>query len=231
MTSPRPIIELTERQGLLSEMRRRSAETAQPAPGTREGPWVTLSRQLGSGGDVVAPRVGAALGWPVYDREIVAAIAAGTHRGEGALERFDEKGVRAIGEYFVPLILPDDPGQARYLAELARVAHQLGRQGRAVLVGRGVNFLLDPRFGLRVRCIAPVADRIAVIARIEGLTDDEARRRVEASDAAQRDYIRQGFQRDIEDPSAYDLVLQPLSLGLPAAVDAILAAARAKLGL
>lgn len=229
MTSTRPIIELTERQGLLSELRRSAA--AAPAAVAREGPWITLSRQLGSGGDAVAPRLGAALGWPVYDREIVAAIAAGTHRTEGIVERYDEKGVRDLAEYLAPLILPDDPGQARYLAELARVAHQLGRQGRAILVGRGVNYLLDPRYGLRVRCIAPFEDRAAMIARVEGLSLDEARRRVEKSDAAQREFLRQGFQHDIEDPAGYDIVLQPLSLGLPAAVDAILAAARAKLGL
>jgi hypothetical protein len=229
MTSTRPIVELTERQGLLSEMRRRSA--AVPAPAAREGPWIAVSRQLASGGDDLAPRLGAALGWAVYDREILAAIAAGTHRAERALERFDEKGVRHIGEYFAPLILPEDPGQARYLAELARVARELGRAGRAVLVGRGVNFLLDPRGGLRVRCVAPAADRAAALALAEGLSAPDAVRRIALSDAAQREFVRQAFQRDIDDPAGYDLVLQPLSLGPEATAGAILAAARAKLGL
>lgn len=231
MTSPRPLIELTERQGLLTEMKRRSKGAPEPVAATREGPWIAVSRQLGSGGDAVPARLGSALGWNVYDREILAAIAAGTHRAEGVLERFDEKGVREIGEYIAPLILPEDPGQARYLAELVRVAHQLGRSGRAVLVGRGVNFLLDARFGLRVRCIGPAEERAAALQRAESLTRRDALRRIEQSDEAQRIFVKQAFQRDIEDPAGYDLVLQPLALGLPATVDAILAAARGKLGL
>jgi len=41
--------------------------------------------------------------------------------------------------------------------------------------------------------------------------------------------VWQAFQREIEDPAGYDLVVHPRALGLPAAVAAILAAARAKL--
>lgn len=231
MTSTRPLIPLTERQGLLTEMKRRSAGAPDPVPGLREGPWIAVSRQLGSGGDAVPARLGSALAWQVYDREILTAIAAGTHRAEGVFERFDEKGVRHIGEYIAPLILPEDPGQSRYLVELARVARQLGRAGRAVLVGRGVNFLLEPRYGLRVRCIGPVDQRAAALERAEGLAPEDAKRRIEQSDAAQRIFVKQAFNRDIDDPAGYDLVLQPLSLGLPGTVDAILAAARAKLGL
>ncbi len=51
------------------------------------------------------------------------------------------------------------------------------------------------------------------------------------SDAAQRDFVRQAYQREIDDTAAYDLVLSPLALGLPAAAAAVLAAARAKLEL
>ena len=230
MTSTRPNVELAERQGLFTEMRRRSADAPSPHPAA-EGPWITLSRALGSLGAEVAARLGEALGWKVYDREILAAVAAETHRGEDVLARFDEKGVRAIGEYLAPLILPADPGQARYLADLSHVVRQLGREGRAVLVGRGANYILEPRYGLRVRCAAPAGDRADVVARLEGIPLEEARRRIRTSDAAQRGFVRQAFQRDVDDPAGYDLVLQPLTLGLPAAVDAVLAAARAKLGL
>lgn len=136
-----------------------------------------------------------------------------------------------MGEYIAPLILHDDPGQARVLAGLRHVILRIGREGRAVLVGRGANFLLRPAGGLRVRTVGPAAERAETLARVEGIAIDEARRRVAESDAAQRAFVRQAFQRDIEDPAGYDLVLSPLALGLPAAAAAVLAAARAKLGL
>jgi hypothetical protein len=229
MTSTHPGVELADRQGRFLEMRRRMAGDAAAMPAQTEGPWIALSRELGSGGGELAIQVGAALGWHVYDREILQAVAADMRREERTLERFDEKAVTEIGEYIGPLLDPFDPGQEGYLVDMARVVKRLGRAGRAVLLGRGANFILDPACGLRVRAVAPAADRAEALAHDLGLTPGEARRRVGASDAAQREFVRQAFQREIEDPAGYDLVVHPRALGLPAAVAAILAAARAKL--
>ena len=223
MTSTLPGVELADRQGRFTEMRRRATEGPPAGPAQAEGPWIALSRELGAGGGELAIQLGAALGWRIYDREILQAVAAEERRDEWTLERFDEKGVRAFGEYIAPLIIPADPGQSRYLVDLTRVVRRLGREGRAVLVGRGANFILDPTRGLRVRAKALAHDL--------GLAPDKARRRIAASDAAQRDFVWQAFQREIEDPAGYDLVVHPRALGLPAAVAAILAAARAKLDL
>ncbi len=230
MTSPLPGVELADRQGRFREVRRLSEqETSRRA--VAEGPWIAISRELGSGGGDLARLLGEALGWHVYDRELLSAVAAETHNDALALERFDEKGVREMGEYIAPLILHDDPGQARVLIGLRHVIHRIGREGKAVFVGRGANFVLHPAGGLRVRAVGAPAQRAEAIARAEGIAIHEARRRVTQSDAAQREFVRQAFQREIEDAAAYDLVLNPLALGLPAAKAAVLAAARVKLGL
>jgi cytidylate kinase len=231
MTSTLPGMELADRQGRFKEMRRRATEDASAGPAQIEGPWIALSRELGSGGGEVAALLGASLGWRIYDREILQAVAAESRRDERSLERFDEKGVRTFGEYLAPLILPADPGQSRYLVDLAHVVRRLGREGRAVLVGRGANFILDPAYGLRVRAVAPTADRAEALAHALHLTLDEAHHRIAASDRAQREFVWQAFQREIGDPTGYDLVVQPRTLGLTAAVEAILAAARVKFDL
>jgi Cytidylate kinase-like family len=229
MTSTLPGVELADRQGRFTEMRRRAGKDPSVGPAQAEGPWIALSRELGAGGGELAIQVGAALGWHVYDREILQAVAADMRREERTLERFDEKAVPEIGAYIGPLLDPFDPGQEGYLVDMTRVVRRLGREGRAVLLGRGANFILDPASGLRVRAVAPAADRAEALAHDLGLTPGEARRRIAASDAAQRKFVRQAFQREIEDPAGYDLVVHPRALGLPAAVAAILAAARAKL--
>ncbi len=230
MTSPNPGVGLADRQGLLREVRRLS-ESKLTRRSVAEGPWIALSRELGSGGCELARLVGGALGWRVFDRELLSAVAEETHHDPIALERFDEKGVRDFGEYLAPFILPDDPGQALVLVGLRHVIQRIGSEGKAVLVGRGANFVLHPSGGLRVRAVGTPAERAEILARAEGITVHEARRRVTASDAAQRAFVRQAYQREIEDPAGYDLVLSPLALGLPAAAAAVLAAARAKLGL
>jgi hypothetical protein len=230
MTSPNPSVGLADRQGLFREVRRLS-DSASRRTAVSEGPWITLSRELGSGGDLLAGLAGDSLGWRVYDREILSAVAAETRCDTLLVERFDEKGVREVGEYLAPLILPDDPGQARALIGLRNVIGRIGREGKAILVGRGANFVLHPSGGLRVRAVGPPAERAEALARAEGIAVHEARRRVAESDAAQRVFVQQAFQRDIDDPAGYDLVVSPLALGLPASVAAVLAAARAKLGL
>jgi cytidylate kinase len=230
MTSRHPAVELADRQGRFREMRRLS-EFESSGPDRAEGPWITLSREMGSGGADLALLVAEALGWHVYDREILTAVAKETHRGESLVGRFDEKGVLEVGEYLAPLILPDDPGQARVLIGMTHVVQRIGREGRAILVGRGANFILRPEGGLRVRAAAPASDRAAALARAEGLSLGEAARQVAETDAAQRAFIRQAFQREIDDLAGYDLVVNPLALGLPAAAAAVVAAARAKLGL
>lgn len=229
MTSTLPGVGLADRQGRFSEMRGRAKEDSSARRAQTEGPWIALSRELGSGGDELAVLLGAALGWHVYDREILQAVAAETRRDSSTFERFDEKGVGTFVEYLAPFIAPADPGQSRYLLDLTHVVQRLGCEGRAVLVGRGANFILAPAHGLRVRAVAPAADRAEALAHDLGLKLDEARRRIAASDTAQREFARQVFQREIEDPAGYDLIVHPRALGLPASVAAILAAARAKL--
>jgi cytidylate kinase len=229
MTSIRKVEEMAARQGLFTEVRRRSRGAESPETLKREGPWIAISRQLGSGGSELAGRVAEALGWKSYDREILTAIAERTQSDEYLLSRLDEQGVAEFHEYLAPLIVPEDPGQAKYLAEMARIIVQIARLGRVVLVGRGAHWILTPDCGLRVRSVGSRDARAAIVAGAEGIPLDEARKKVEENDLSQRKFIRKAFNREIDDPAGYDLILNPLDLGLPAAVETVLAAARAKL--
>jgi cytidylate kinase len=224
------IEELAYRQGLGAEVRRRLRGTA-PGPVPAEGPWITVSRQAGSHGSELATAIAETLGWKAYDREILSAIASETFSDEVVLSRLDEHGVREFDEYLVGIIVPEDPGQARYLVGLARVIAKLARQGRVVLVGRGAGWLLTPSCGLRVRVIGPLEARAEEIGRLHSVSVDEARRRVSENDDAQRGFVRQAFQRDIDDPAGYDLFLNVAELGFDAAREAVLAGAKAKLKL
>jgi cytidylate kinase len=231
MTSIGKTEELAARQGLFSEVRRRSREVAEADKKPAEGPWICVSRQAGSHGSELAARVAERLGWRAYDKEILAAIATETFSDELVLSRLDEHGVREFDEYLAGIIVPEDPGQARYLVGMTRVIARLARQGPAVLVGRGAGWLLTPACGLRVRLIGSMDARVAQVARDHGIPLDEARRLVAENDKAQRAFINQAFHREIDDPAGYDLFLNVPDLGFDVSLETVITAAKAKLSL
>jgi cytidylate kinase len=231
---PPKVSSLLERQGALLEIRRRvekerNASERRGLAFADQGPWITVSRTLGTEWEAVTRRVATHLGWHLYDREILEQIAHETRTREGILSLVDEREVGWIEDTLARLALPDHVGRHEFLERMARVILALGRRGRSILVGRGANWLLHPECGLRVRMIAPLPMRVDHVAEAEGLTLDKALARIQEDDATRARFIRQVYRKDIQDPAGYDLILNLGSLMPEPAADCIVAAAHRKL--
>jgi len=98
-------------------------------------------------------------------------------------------------------------------------------RGDAVIIGRGANFILPFENRFAVRIIAPSEIRVANIMRAFGARDEDARQRVTRREARRRAFIRQAFNKDIRNPSHYDMTLNTARLSVAAAAEAIVAAA------
>jgi cytidylate kinase len=230
------IEQIIERQAKFWEVRRRLAAEGGDAAKRAlahlsEGPWVTVSKQLGSNGVELARELGRELGWQVFDREIVASIAAQTEMRDAVLSRLDERAISAFNDYLTQMLVPNDPGQLAYLAKLVSVIWGLARQGNAIILGRGANWFLNARFGLRLRTIAPLEIRADRVAREEGIGLAEAGRRIKEHEAKQSAFIRQVYGRDIDDPLGYDVLLNTGEIDLGVASRIVLQALQAKLDL
>jgi cytidylate kinase len=228
------IAEIVERQARFWEVRQRIAreggEAARRALAhLAEGPWITLSKQWGSGDRTVAGKLAEDLHWQWFDRQIVTAITEHTHGLRSIISRLDEQAVGSINDYLSQLTVPSDSGQASYVGELVRVVAGLAHTGNAIIVGRGANFFLKPQFGLRVRLIAPVEARVRRLIETEGVDERTARASIKTHDAEQEAFIRQVFLRDINDPANYDLVVNSGSMDLDAVARTIEFALRQKL--
>jgi hypothetical protein len=226
--------DLIDRQMQLWEVRRRLAEEGgEPAREEMvhlaEGPWLSISRQLGSGGGMLAREVAGALGWQVFDKKILAGIAEQANTRKRILSRLDEKAVSGLSDIINHLFAPESLSRGAFLREMMEVVCAIARQGRTVMVGRGVNWILDSRYGLRVRIIAPLEKRVDTLAAAEGLSRDDAMRKVRAVDDQKRAFVRQVYGKDIEDPLGYDLILNLADLDREAARGIVLAALRRKL--
>jgi hypothetical protein len=225
---------LIERQVTLWEMNKRLsaadlASARDEVSRLAEGPWITVSTQLGSQGRELARRLGLRLGWQVFDKEILQAICRETHTKEKILSRLDGHAVSALEDYLAQLLVPDDPGQPAYVIELMRVIWAVARQGQAILVGRGANWLIDPRYGLRVRGIAPFEQRVDHVAHARGVPASEARKLVKEDDSDRARFIRQVYRKDIDDALGYDLVLNLGTVDMETAVEAVMIALPRKL--
>lgn len=178
-------------------------------------PVITISRSYGAGGAALARLLGERMDFPVWDRELVQAIA--NERGGDArmMATLDERRRSQVDETVRSLILGMDQTNHKYFRSLMRVVRTLSQHGSSIIVGRGANFALSPERALRVRVDAPIEWRAARFVHREGWDLETARREVVRKDAERCDFVRHHFRSDVEDAANYDLTVNPEYLSLP----------------
>jgi cytidylate kinase len=213
---------------LESRMRRQAARK-QPVRPVPLRPYVALSRSFGSGGGAIVRRLSEKLGYQVFDREILEAVVnVGRFRAE-ILESLDDRD-RSQYEIWVDSLLRGPlANRGEYLRTLVGVLVSVAMHGHVVIIGAGGNLILDPGRGLHVRVVAPAVQRSETIGRLRAIPHDEAQRLLQETDARRIAFIREHFEADLDDPLAYDLVLNTAGIGVEAAVSLIERALRLKL--
>lgn len=168
---------------------------------------VAVSREAGSGGSEVAHEIGKRLGWPVYDREILELIAERSVLRSELLESIDEHDRNWLVETLTSFGYPGEISSAGYFHHLTSVLAALSGHGRCVIVGRGATALLPSAMTLRVRVVAPFEQRVQRIAHKQHLSYREAEKKTREIDKERAIFMACHFQRDLNDPHGFDLVL------------------------
>jgi cytidylate kinase len=97
--------------------------------------------------------------------------------------------------------------ESGYVHHLVQAVLSLATHGECVIVGRGAPLILPPGTTLRVRLVAALEDRAAVMSQELGISQAEALRRVQASDRERIQFIKNHFQKDPTENLHYDLIL------------------------
>jgi cytidylate kinase len=187
-------------------------------------PVVTISREPGSGGRIVAQNLADRLGFEVFHQEVLHEMAKRAEVSEQLLATLDERGLSILEDWISSLVDDRHLWPDQYLQHLMNVIGTIGKHGRSVVIGRGANFILPPEQRFRVRITAPQRLRIKNVARDFNLSPDEAKRRVIKTESNRKAFIRKYFNADIADPTNYDLVINTETLTADNAVDVIGAA-------
>jgi cytidylate kinase len=195
--------------------------------GKKEGaeiPIITISREPGSAGRIVAEGIAKRLGLDLFHREIIQQMAESAHISARLVETLDERRISILEDWTSTLVNEKHLWPDQYLKHLMKVIGVIGKHGRAVIVGRGAHFILPPEGKLRVRIVAPPQMRFQNVARDYEVPLDEAKRRVLRTESERRAFARKYFHEDIAEPLNYDLVINTGKLSIDNAVEAIIGA-------
>jgi cytidylate kinase len=185
---------------------------------------VTLCMEPGSGGCFVAQKVAESLGFNYFHRDIVQGIAKSAHSSERIINTLERERLTGMEDFISSVIRDKYLYPGTYQRHLMKVVSAIAKHGKAVLVGRGANFILPPENRLSVRVIAPLEDRIRNVCRQFDVPEEKARRRVIRRESRRSAFVRQTFHAKISDPEHYDMVLNTGKMGIDGAAAAIIGA-------
>jgi len=185
---------------------------------------ITVSRQLGSGGDEIGLEVSKILGYAYFDKSLMTSIGKDLGVCEEDIADFSEDTYKVsslVDRILLRKKLVAAPLDAKDFAQIRKtldedeclsviqvVVNNLASRRKTVIVGRGGQAILKNKVGvLHVRIVAPTEVRVERIMKSGGLTREDAQRLVKENDKASAEYLRRFYNIDWEDLSNYDLVL------------------------
>ncbi len=192
-------------------------------------PIITISREFGARGAALANCLGERLGFRVWDKSLLQAIAEESGGDRKVLELLDEQVRRGIDDAVIAASMGSRYSNTQYLRALMRVVHAISAHGNSIIVGRGANYIAKPKKSLTVRVVCPLDLRVKGYAERQQLTEKQARKHIEKMDAGRAQFVRHHFKHDGTEPADYDLTLNAATFTLDEMADLVLQAYEAKL--
>jgi len=176
---------------------------------------VALSREVGAGATTIAREIGRRLGWTVYDHELLEQMAREMNVRVSLLESVDERHVPWLQTSLEAFGAANAVTEDSYVHHLVETLFGLAAHGQCIFVGRGGAMILPESTTLRVRLVAPLEFRVAVMSRQLGTSRDEAARYIERTERERIRFVRDHFQRDVTELQAYDLAINTARFTAP----------------
>ncbi len=191
-------------------------------------PVITVSREFGAQGAALADRLSDHLGFSLWNKEIVQAIAEDANASETIMASLDERRQRKVEDAVLGALMGSKVTNVQYVRSLMRFIQIVMMHGSAVIVGRGANFVCRPDKTLRVRVVAPLADRIARYSRRRNISERDARREVTRRDEERAEFVEYSFRRRVDEESGYDIILNSSTFSISEMLGLVLESYRLK---
>ncbi len=180
---------------------------------------ITISRQLGSGGEYIAQQVAKALDYEYVDKDILYDRATRKYGIlEELVEEVDEKKPRFWHRFGIE--------RRTTIKVISSIVYDLANSGDVVIMGRGGQVLLrDLSNAFHVKIVASLGVRISRVMDERNIEKRSALKLINESDEDRGGFIRYLFNVDWMEPELYDLTINTGKVQLDSAVELIVRAA------
>ena len=187
---------------------------------------ITISRQYGSGGRIVAQKLAEALGIPFYDNELITMAAEKTGL---SVECFKDAEKTSVGNLFFSLTSLSPsldsvglPLNEKIFLVQSQVIKEVAEAGSCVIVGRSANYVLEnmPNV-INVFLQADLSDRVKRAVEVYGQDAAGAEAMVLKTDKRRANYFNYFTGRKWGKAENYDLILNTSRMGLDEIVEVI----------
>jgi cytidylate kinase len=198
----------------------RIAEHEQRVPPPKGfSPPVAISREIGSGGAIIAHLIAEKLGFQVCDKEILEEIARRSKVPKDLVELLDEKPGRSLEIFGTCLMRGASITKQDFDRCLKSTVSAFLELGGCVLLGRGAPFLAKPGKALRLRVMAPLETRVANVMKYFNLTEAQARKRIHETEVERLAFLKRVYGQGDGWTASFDLMLNLQCLTITDAVE------------
>ncbi|MCS7053746.1 MAG: cytidylate kinase-like family protein [Ignavibacterium sp.] len=210
-----------------------SAKTEEQSKKKETFPCITISRQTGSGSYEVSEKLIKILDkyskesehkWTYFNKELIQKIIEDHNLPKIVSNYLAESKYSHINDAVYEL-LGVKPSDWTLVQKTTETVLQIGRMGKAIIVGRGGNIITSklPN-AFHVRLVAPLEKRIEHVKTVFGFTRDKAIEYINKEDKDRNNYIKSHFFRDANDPTLYHLIINTGLMSYELAAETIAAA-------
>lgn len=179
-------------------------------------PFVTLSRLTGSGGVDFPERLVIKLNeqeskeennWVVFDKDVLELVLEKHNLPKEITKFMPEKKVSEFQDV-IEQLFGLHPNEHKLITKVSDTILHLSHLGHVVFVGRGSNIITaGSKNGLHIRLIDSLDNRIEHIMDFFKLKRVEALKLIQKEDKNRETYIKKYFNKDINNPGLYSLVI------------------------
>lgn len=187
---------------------------------------ITLGRQHGSNGHLIARALADRLGYACYDKEIVDHAAESSGFSKEIIDSYDE---RRVSAYIVPT--PHYVGMnegfhlnMRLAAAQFDAIRSLAEKGDCIFVGRCADYVLRSREDLlRVFVMGRMDSRVRTMMERRDISEEQARRLIREVDKDRASYYKYYTDQLWGESGNYDLCVDSTPVGVEGAAAVIMA--------